>query len=65
MLLLFAPLMVYTASNMLQIWIWVSFIVGMAGYAMSEYLIHRFLFHIKTPTNPFLLRMIKRLHFDL
>ena len=64
MLVLFAPLMVYTALNMFQIWIWIAFIIGMAGYAMSEYMIHRFLFHMKTPTNPFLLRMIKRLHFD-
>ena len=64
MLILFAPLMVYTALNMFQIWIWIAFIIGMAGYAMSEYMIHRFLFHMKTPTSPFLLRMIKRLHFD-
>ena len=64
MLILFAPLMAYTALNMLQIWIWIAFIIGMAGYAMSEYMIHRFLFHMKTPTSPFLLRMIKRLHFD-
>ena len=64
MLILFAPLMVYTALNMLQIWIWIAFFIGMGGYAMSEYMIHRFLFHMKTPTNPFLLRMIKRLHFD-
>lgn len=64
MLVLFTPLMLYTTLNMLQVWIWVAFIIGMVAYAMSEYIIHRFLFHMKTPSNPFLLRMIKRLHFD-
>lgn len=64
MLIIFAPLMIYTILNMLQVWIWVLFIIGMTAYAMSEYIIHRFLFHMKTPSNPFLLKMIKRLHFD-
>jgi len=64
MLILFIPLMIYTVLNMLHIGIWIAFIIGMGTYAMSEYIIHRFLFHMKTPTNQFLLRMIKRLHFD-
>ncbi len=64
MLLLFIPLMGYTFSNTLQIGTWIAFILGMATYALSEYVIHRFLFHMKTPTNPFLLKTIKRLHFD-
>lgn len=64
MLLLFVPLMIYTFLNMLHIGTWISFLVGMGTYAMSEYLFHRFLFHMKTPTNPFLLKTIKRLHFD-
>lgn len=64
MLVLFIPLMIFTLINILHISIWIAFFIGMATYAMSEYLIHRFLFHMKTPTNPFLLKMIKRLHFD-
>lgn len=64
MFVLFVPLMIYTIFNMQQTSTWIAFIIGMATYAMSEYLIHRFLFHMKTPTNPFLLKMIKRLHFD-
>ncbi|MFD1929440.1 sterol desaturase family protein [Sporosarcina siberiensis] len=64
MLLLFVPLMIYTTLNMLHIGTWIAFIIGMGTYAMSEYLFHRFLFHMKTPTNPFLLKTIKRLHFD-
>lgn len=64
MLLLFVPLMIYTTLNFLHIGTWIAFIIGMGTYAMSEYLFHRFLFHMKTPTNPFLLKTIKRLHFD-
>lgn len=64
MLILFAPFMGYTVYNLLQLGTWIALIIGMAGYAISEYLIHRFLFHMRTPTNPFLLSMIKRLHFD-
>lgn len=64
MLILFAPLMGYTLFNALSVGTWVAFMIGMATYAMSEYVIHRFLFHMKTPKNPFLLKVIKRLHFD-
>lgn len=64
MLVLFLPLMGYTLIHGLSIFTWIAFIIGMATYAMSEYIIHRFLFHMKTPTNPFLLKWIKRLHFD-
>ncbi|MHA6260572.1 sterol desaturase family protein [Sporosarcina sp. CAU 1771] len=64
MLVLFIPLMIYTALNTLHIGTWIAFIIGMVAYALSEYMVHRFLFHMKTPTNPFLLKTIKRLHFD-
>lgn len=64
MLVLFIPLIIYTLINMLHINTWIAFVVGMATYAISEYMIHRFLFHMKTPANPFLLKTIKRLHFD-
>ena len=39
-------------------------VIGIVTYMFSEYLTHRFLFHIKTPKNPFLLKLIKRLHYD-
>ncbi|WP_301107384.1 sterol desaturase family protein [Sporosarcina sp.] len=64
MLILFIPLMVYTFLHGLYIGTWIAFFIGMATYALSEYVIHRFLFHMKTPQNPFLLKWIKRLHFD-
>ncbi|SFS43615.1 sterol desaturase family protein [Marininema halotolerans] len=44
--------------------VWVGIGVGMIGYAMSEYLIHRFLFHLKPPKNPHFLKLLKRLHYD-
>ncbi|SDX48108.1 Fatty acid hydroxylase superfamily protein [Marininema mesophilum] len=44
--------------------VWVAIVAGMIGYAMSEYLIHRFLFHLKPPSNPNFLRLLKRLHYD-
>ena len=64
MLILVVPLILYTLLNTLHYGTWIAFIIGMGTYASSEYLVHRFLFHMKTPTNPFLLKTIKRLHFD-
>lgn len=64
MLVIFTTITVLTFPHLLQLSTWIALGVGMFGYAMSEYIIHRFLFHMKTPKNPFLLKMIKRLHFD-
>ncbi|GGA54299.1 fatty acid hydroxylase [Kroppenstedtia guangzhouensis] len=44
--------------------IWLAIVVGMGSYSASEYLIHRFLFHLKPPRNPFFLKLLKRLHYD-
>jgi sterol desaturase/sphingolipid hydroxylase (fatty acid hydroxylase superfamily) len=38
--------------------------VGITTYMFSEYLTHRFLFHIKAPKNTLLFKLIKRLHYD-
>jgi hypothetical protein len=43
---------------------WGIAILGMLTYVIAEYMTHRFLFHIKTPKNPFFLKLIKRLHYD-
>ncbi|MGE6753486.1 sterol desaturase family protein [Rossellomorea sp. NPDC071047] len=40
------------------------FAIGIVAYMFSEYLTHRFVFHIKSPKNAFLLKLIKRLHYD-
>lgn len=43
---------------------WIALVLGMISYAASEYVIHRYLFHMKPPKSPFLLKLIKRLHYD-
>ncbi|MDM5187923.1 sterol desaturase family protein [Bacillus sp. DX4.1] len=39
-------------------------IAGIIFYTVNEYVTHRFLFHLKPPKNPFLLKMLRRLHYD-
>ncbi|PEE40939.1 sterol desaturase family protein [Bacillus pseudomycoides] len=41
-----------------------SCLAGIVFYTINEYITHRFLFHMKPPKNPFLLKMLKRLHYD-
>ncbi|PHA03533.1 fatty acid hydroxylase [Bacillus pseudomycoides] len=51
----------------MQLFTWIAAIAVMAGiifYTINEYVTHRFLFHLKPPKNPFLLKMLKRLHYD-
>lgn len=40
------------------------FPLGILIYMFSEYLTHRFFFHIKAPKNTILFKLIKRLHYD-
>lgn len=47
-----------------EVVLWVMVFIGMVTYALNEYMIHRFVFHMKTPKHPFLLKIIKRLHYD-
>ncbi|MBE9917405.1 fatty acid hydroxylase [Paenibacillus donghaensis] len=54
----------FLIPNLTSIGPWIAFASGMAAYSAAEYFTHRFLFHIKTPKNPFLLKLIKRLHYD-
>ncbi|MGD6817219.1 sterol desaturase family protein [Metabacillus sp. 84] len=37
---------------------------GLILFVFSEYLTHRFLFHLKPPENRYLLQFLKRLHYD-
>ena len=64
MLTLFLIVTGFTISHLNELTTWIAIAVGAIVYALSEYGIHRFVFHMKTPENPFLLKMIKRLHFD-
>jgi len=40
------------------------FIIGLIFFMFSEYVTHRFLFHIKAPKNKLLLKFMKRIHYD-
>jgi Sterol desaturase len=40
------------------------FLIGMAAFMLSEYMTHRFLFHLKAPKNALVLKILKRLHYD-
>jgi 4-hydroxysphinganine ceramide fatty acyl 2-hydroxylase len=54
----------YTAIHVTYAFNWLMIILGMIGFSTMEYFTHRFFFHLKTPRNPFLLKMLKRLHYD-
>ncbi|MFD3450522.1 sterol desaturase family protein [Microbacteriaceae bacterium 4G12] len=54
----------YMILHLTSIWYLIAFVIGMASYTLIEYITHRFLFHIKTPKNAFLLNLVKRLHYD-
>ena len=63
-------LILIVASIGFQVWdgltwgVLAVFAFGMLTFMFSEYLTHRFVFHLKPPKNPFLLKMLKRLHYD-
>ncbi|WP_456274763.1 sterol desaturase family protein [Bacillus sp. AK031] len=38
--------------------------IGLIIFMFSEYLTHRFLFHLKAPKNPYFLKFLKRIHYD-
>lgn len=61
LLLGFVSYLIYTGVNT---FILLLFFIGIITYAFLEYITHRFLFHIKPPKNLFLLKLIKRLHYD-
>ncbi|MDP5273280.1 sterol desaturase family protein [Chengkuizengella axinellae] len=43
--------------------LWLAMLIGIVGYAITEYLIHRFLFHMKPPRKNVLLKIMKRMHY--
>jgi len=54
----------FLIPNLASLGPWIALVIGMVAYSAAEYFTHRFLFHIRTPKNPFFLKMIKRLHYD-
>ena len=41
-----------------------NFIAGLVFFMFSEYVTHRFLFHLKVPKNQLFLKFLKRIHYD-
>lgn len=54
----------FTLSEAGRWQVWLSLFIGMAVYGISEYVTHRFVFHMKAPKNPLLLQFMKRIHYD-
>lgn len=53
-----------TLPHLQQEGTWIALGIGMIAYAVSEYMIHRFFFHLKPPRHPLFLKLLKRLHYD-
>ena len=53
MLLILTVCASLTVPHALSLWTGMALALGALTYATSEYMVHRFLFHIKTPENPF------------
>ncbi|MEK3934878.1 sterol desaturase family protein [Sporosarcina sp. FSL W7-1349] len=62
--LLFTACASFTVPHLLQLGAWLAIVIGMLTYATSEYMVHRFLFHLKAPRNPYFLKLLRRLHYD-
>ena len=61
---IFLVVLVFLMAMELSLSTFLFFAIGIVAYMFSEYLTHRFVFHIKSPKNAFLLKLIKRLHYD-
>lgn len=61
---LFLSVTIYTVLFLLHISTWIAIAIGIVTYATSEYVVHRFLFHMKAPRHPFFLKLLRRLHYD-
>ncbi|NDI33565.1 fatty acid hydroxylase [Chengkuizengella sediminis] len=59
----FLTLLLITLLNLTNGKLWIAMFLGIVGYAVTEYLIHRFLFHMKPPRKNFLLNLMKRIHY--
>lgn len=62
--LLFLGFVGLTVPNLGNVRIWGVMGLGILGYILIEYLTHRFLFHMKPPQNPTMLKFMKRIHYD-
>lgn len=56
--------LVSSVSQMGRWEIWLSIVIGIILYIISEYTTHRFFFHMKAPKNKWFLQFMKRIHYD-
>lgn len=60
-LLVIAGVLVSEADSAI-VFLW--FAIGLVFYMFSEYVTHRFFFHLKAPKNELFLKFLKRIHYD-
>lgn len=61
---LFFICLAFMIPKLLTFGTWIAIILGILVYTIVEYATHRFVFHMKAPKNPILLKLMKRLHYD-
>ncbi|KAA0782222.1 fatty acid hydroxylase [Bacillus sp. BPN334] len=65
--IMYSILFVFIIILKMQFFTWIGMfacLFGIVFYTLNEYMTHRFLFHLKPPKNVFLLKMLRRLHYD-
>ena len=62
--IIFLGVFIMTIPHYFELATWIGLATGVIVYGISEYVTHRFLFHMKAPKKPFLLKTLKRLHYD-
>lgn len=64
MLLIAAAALAVAVPGLLVHYQWAVLLLGSVVYFTSEYTTHRFFFHMKRPSNPWLLKLVERLHYQ-
>ncbi|MFT4141212.1 MAG: sterol desaturase family protein [Bacillus sp. (in: firmicutes)] len=65
--IMFYVLLIFIIFLNVNFFTWIgitSCLMGIIFYTINEYVTHRFIFHIKPPKNQFLLKILRRLHYD-
>ncbi|MES9691843.1 fatty acid hydroxylase [Bacillus toyonensis] len=65
--IMYSILFIFIIILKMQFFTWIGMLaclLGIVFYTLNEYMTHRFLFHLKPPKNVFLLKMLRRLHYD-
>ncbi len=65
--IMYSILFIFIIILKMQFFTWIGMLAclfGIVFYTLNEYMTHRFLFHLKSPKNVFLLKMLRRLHYD-